>query len=133
MEHKDENYIDTIGSKKLKWIGVDLDGTLAEFIWPDPGIGPIKLGAKEAMQKLIDNGFKVIVYTARPWSHYEAIEKWCIDNGLVVRRILCGKPLFRWMIDDKNCEFKGDWAQTINNILADDKKLYKVQDIPEKV
>lgn len=131
MEHKNSNYLDDIKSDKLKWIGVDLDGTLAEFIWPDRGIGPIKPGAKEAMERLVDNGFKVVIYTARQWSHYEAIEKWCKDNELPVRKILCGKPLFRWVIDDKNCEFKGDWAETINKILIDDEKLYKVQNLSD--
>ena len=128
MENKtyDSNhYLDNISNERLKWIGIDLDGTLAEFIWPDRGIGPIKPGAKEAVDKLIDAGYKIVIFTARQWSFYESIEKWCHDNGLRVKGIICGKPLFRWFIDDRNFGFKNDWFQTVNELLEYDKD-YKI-------
>lgn len=117
MDHDNNRYLDDITTDKLKWVGVDLDGTLSEFIWPDRGIGKIKPGAKECLDKLVERGYKIIVYTARQWSHYESIEKWCLDNGLTVRRILCGKPLFRHIIDDVNIEFDGDWTKITERVL----------------
>lgn len=103
-------------SKELKWIGVDLDGTLSTYIWPEPGIGAPLPGAVEAMKEIVKNGYKIVIYTARPWGHYESIEKWCKDNGIEASRIVCGKLLLKYMIDDKNIEFKGDWDKVIKGM-----------------
>lgn len=107
---------DGIFSKYLKWIAVDLDGTLAESIWPAPGIGAPLPGAIESMKKIAASGDKVIIYTARPWSHYSMIEDWCKLHEIPVREIICGKPLFKWIIDDKNVEFNGDWKQVTDKL-----------------
>ena len=117
------NYTKEIESKDLKWIFIDLDGTLSESIWPEPGIGLIKHGAKNTLDKLTKLGYKIIVYTARPWSHYESIEKWCLDNKLIIRRIVCGKPLFRWVIDDRNIEFRNSWENIIDKIQEYEKNI----------
>lgn len=110
------NYLPYLPSKRLKWIGVDLDGTLAESIWPDDGIGPIIPGAKEAMDDLVKKGYKIFIYTARYWGEYEAIEQWCKDNGIQIKGIICGKPLFRWIIDDRNIEFANNWKEIANRL-----------------
>ena len=92
--------------KELKWIGCDFDDvvcTNSGF----PNYIPQKLipGAVEALQKLDRMGYKIVIYTARPWSDYENLERLCQENKIPVRRIICGKPLFKWIIDDKNIEF----------------------------
>lgn len=101
---------------KLKWYGVDLDNTLAEPIWPKPGIGKIKKGAKEAIAKIIKSGKKIVIHTARPWGDYENIERWCKDNKIPVKAIVCGKLLVEWYIDDRGVEFSGDWGKVINKV-----------------
>ena len=126
MEHQNNNYLDDISTERLKWIGVDLDGTLSEFCWPDRGIGKIIPGAKESVYKLIEMGYKIVIYTSRYWSYYEAVERWCIDNDIRAKKIICGKPLFRWVIDDKNIEFSGDWNKAISIIKPYEEELQKI-------
>lgn len=89
----------------LLWIGVDLDGTLAEPLWttenPTPAIGaPIKRNVvklKEAVRK----GYKPVIHTSRPWTDYEAIEAWLIANEIPFRGIVCGKLLAALYVDDR--------------------------------
>ena len=100
----------------LNWYGIDLDGTLAESIWPLEGIGKILPGAKEALDKIVKDGGKIAIYTSRPWGDHENIERWCKDNKLPVKIILCGKPLLKHYIDNMGVEFNGDWKEVIRKV-----------------
>jgi len=89
----------------LKWVGVDLDNTLASPIWtpdnPTSDIGdplPNNLGK---YRRLIASGKKGIIHTSRPWTDYEAIEYWLKFHDIPFREIQCGKPLFYAYIDDR--------------------------------
>ena len=103
---------------EIKWLGVDFDDTIAgnngfpNFIPKEP-----LPGAVEALNKLNDAGYKITIFTARPWVDYQNIEKYCEHYNIPVRRIICGKPLFKWMIDDKNIEFKNSWEDVLGKIL----------------
>lgn len=109
-------------SKKLTnndliWIGVDFDKTLADNSgYPDYKIKKPMPGAVEAMKKLNKLGWKIIINTARGYENYEMIESWCLKYKIPFRRIICGKPLVRWMIDDRNIEFNGDWDAVLDKI-----------------
>lgn len=103
-------------NEDLKWIGVDFDGTLAYSSYPDFEIQEPLPGAVEAMQTLHSEGWKIVIYTARPSVDYPKIEAWCRKHNIPIRDIHCGKPLFRYMIDDRNIEFDGDWAKTLSKI-----------------
>lgn len=97
-----------------KWIGVDFDGTLATNSgFPDYVPSVPLAGAVEAMTRIEQQGFKIIIFTARAWADYHNIEAWCKKYGIPVRRIICGKPLFLHMIDDRNIEFSGDWKSVL--------------------
>lgn len=115
-----EEYAKVLANNELRWIGVDFDNVMARSIWPKAGIGEIIPGTKEGLDKLVNEGYKIVIFTARPWSDYENLERWCKDNELPVRRILCGKPLVRWMIDDRNIEFNPtnntEWETVIDKI-----------------
>lgn len=100
-----EEYHSAIGSEEMMWEGFDFDNTICRSVWPKPGIGEIIPGAKEALDYLTSKGFKIIIYTARPWSDYVNIERWCQDHKLPIRRIVCGKLLVRHLTDDRNVEF----------------------------
>jgi hypothetical protein len=92
-------HIPTRTNSQLKWYGIDLDGTIAESIWPQEGIGdPINL---DKLQAVADAGFRPVIFTARPWSDYEAIEQWLQKYELPITKIICGKPLFHKFVDDK--------------------------------
>lgn len=104
-------------SEELKWVGIDLDKTLAHNSGlPDFVLGEPINGAKEALEKIIEMGFKPIIYTARPYSDYNIIENWLDINKIPFRRIICGKVLLRFMIDDKNIEFNGNWGEVLTKI-----------------
>ena len=100
----------------IYWIGVDWDNCLVDNTgFPD--FIPTKPlpGAIEAVKKLDKLGYKIIIYTARPWSDYQNIENYCLEYGIPARRIVCGKPLFKCIIDDKNVAFNGDWEKAFND------------------
>lgn len=89
----------------LNWVGVDLDGTIAEHIWtpedPTPRIGdPIWDNVKK-VQALAAKGFKIIIHTSRYWGDYELIEHWLRHYNIPFKEIQCGKPLYAAYIDDR--------------------------------
>lgn len=89
----------------LKWIGVDLDGTLALPVWtpenPTTGIGkPIEANIVKYLQ-VREQGFKTIIHTSRPWTDYEGIEYWLNYHDIPFDQIQCGKPLFALYVDDR--------------------------------
>lgn len=98
-------------------LGVDLDGTLAKTHYPDFTLDEPMPGALEAVEHLNKEGWKITIYTARPWSDYQKIEDWCTKYNIPVRRIICGKPLFKYVIDDRNIAFHGSWQDVLNTII----------------
>lgn len=113
-----EDYGKILANTDLKWIGIDFDNVMAYSIWPKAGIGDPLPGCKAGLDSLVERGFKIVIFTARPWSDYENVERWCKDNKMPVRRILCGKPLLRWMVDDRNIEFNPTNTEEWDNVLA---------------
>lgn len=86
----------------LKWLAVDLDGTLAEFVWPDPGVGAPIPSAVRKVKEAVAAGWKVVIHTSRPWDNYEMIEMWLNQNEIPFHSILCAKLLAAAYIDDRN-------------------------------
>ncbi|MGI0013636.1 MAG: hypothetical protein ACREBU_09375 [Nitrososphaera sp.] len=87
---------------------VDFDGVLAEDTWPSPRIGnPIPEGLEEVTD-FIEQGYAVIVYTARPESHKMRIWGWLSANGFrdLVYDVVCGKPQAILYLDDKAVKFE---------------------------
>lgn len=102
---------------KIKWIGIDLDKTLAHNTgFPDYELTEPLEGAREAVEEIVAMGYKPIIYTARPWADYAIIEYWLNKYSIPFRRIVCGKMLVKYMIDDVNIEFNGDWTQTLRKM-----------------
>ncbi|MCK5707345.1 MAG: hypothetical protein KAI43_06790 [Candidatus Aureabacteria bacterium] len=70
----------------MGWIGVDLDGTLAQY---DKWKGPNHIGKPipkmlKRVKEWIDKGQKVKIFTARAMDkeHIPPIKKWLEENGL---------------------------------------------------
>lgn len=89
----------------LLWIGVDLDGTLAEPVWtpenPTSEIGdPIQRNVNK-LYGVVNQGYKVVIHTSRPWTDYEAVEAWLEHWEIPYKHIHMGKPLYRLYIDDR--------------------------------
>jgi hypothetical protein len=89
----------------LKWLAIDLDGTLAEPLWtsdnPTNLIGdPIRINVIK-LREAVRAGYKVVVHTSRPWTDYASIEAWLTLYDIPFRDIQCGKILAELYIDDR--------------------------------
>ncbi len=104
----------------LKWVGVDLDGTLAIPVWtPDNPTseigGPIWVNIQK-VRDVVEAGFKVIIHTSRAWTDYEAIEAWLNFYQIPFKEIQCGKPLYAAYIDDRAINASdADWTPRNGN------------------
>jgi hypothetical protein len=99
---------------KLLWVGVDLDGTLAEPLWtpenPTSEIGDPIPESIEKVHELVRAGYKIIIHTSRPWTDYQIIEQWLTHYGIPYKEIQCGKPLYAAYIDDRAIHSEaGSW------------------------
>ena len=104
---------------KLTHIGVDWDQTIFETSgYPDYTPTEIILGAKEGLEKIVAMGYKVVVFTARPWADLYILKHLIKEHKLPVDQIICGKPLFLWMIDDKALTFTGSWEDTLTKLKS---------------
>lgn len=102
--------------EELLWVGMDLDGTLADTKPPHFELDKVVEGAREALERITAKGFKIVIYTARPWHDYNNVEDWLKENQIPFRRIICGKPLFKYMVDDRGINFNGNWDEVIGKI-----------------
>lgn len=96
------------GTPPLLVVAFDFDGTLAEGTWPSPTIGaPIAEGLN-LLRKYADDGYEVIIHTARPKAHEAMIWGWldALKLGTVVYDVICGKPRADIYIDDKAQRFE---------------------------
>ena len=107
---------------------VDLDGTLAEWAYPD--IGEPTAGAREAMEELHARGLQIGIWTARmDDSLYTAkelrvarhkVEMWLRDNNIPYDFIARGKRVAVAYIDDRSVPFYpgavDPWADAIADL-----------------
>lgn len=99
----------------LKWLAVDLDGTLAEGIWtpeePTSEIGDPIWANVQKIRDLAQAGWKIVIHTARPWHDYESIEAWANFHQVPWKSIVCGKLLAAAYIDDRAIDAADeDWT-----------------------
>jgi len=106
-----------INNNSLRWLGIDLDNTIAHTEPPHYELQDPMPGARDALNELTKRGWKIIIHTSRPWDQYETIESWLDDQGIPFRRIVCGKLLAKYFVDDRNLEFSGNWDEVIKKIL----------------
>lgn len=100
-------------------IGIDFDNTISNTSGHPHYIpGEPLEGVKEAMLHLKNLGYNLVIHTARPWGDKENIREYCNWWELPVDDIICGKPLFLCMIDDKAIGFRGDWKQSLDEALT---------------
>ena len=100
--------------KKLKWVAIDFDGVIANNSGHPNYVATTPIdGAKEALTELQRRGWKVVIYTARPYSDYENIERFLNDHEIPFKHIVCGKLLAERYYDDRNIGFKQTGWQTL--------------------
>lgn len=104
-------------------IAVDFDGTLftdehEPFEWAKIDGKPTK-SAKEALQKLSEH-FRIVIFSARARREEgkEAIEKRLKEEGMPFDEVTAVKPAASRYVDDWGVQFKGDWDETLKDIVS---------------
>jgi len=126
-------------------LAIDFDGTIAQQDgWEYPEMGPPFHGVAEAIQKLKDQGFKILIYTCRLNQHnenngtaeeeLERLTQYLDQVGVpfddfVVAEV--GKPFAEYYIDDKGIRFNGDWNETVK--FVESLQLHKTKEASERV
>lgn len=84
----------------------DFDGTLAEDTWPSPRLGdPIPEGV-DMLRHFVEQGYAIIIHTARPPSHVPEIREWLkMHNIYDVYDVIGGKPGASLYVDDRAVQF----------------------------
>ena len=86
-----------------KVVAFDFDGVLAANTWPSPKLGLPDYDALDAVCHYFSAGCEVVVFTARPESHFPRIWKWLEEQGLedVVYDVTGRKPQCCLYFDDR--------------------------------
>jgi hypothetical protein len=85
----------------LKWVSVDFDNTLCVSEPPTYSPGEPIVANIRQLEWIKRYGFKIVIYTARPWSEYETVESWLLFHGVPFDMIQCGKLLTVAHFDDR--------------------------------
>lgn len=115
-----------------KIICVDFDSTICASTYP--GLGPVKPGAKEAMKRLQDLGYHVVISSCRTCKHFP--ELYATGNGLMGVHAQVHKDMVAWLgenqipydevddgtkgkvcgllyVDDKGFRYEDNWADVV--------------------
>ncbi len=99
-------------------IAIDFDGTICkDKKFPD--IGEPEQGVKEALSKIKDLGYDILIYTCRSkdTEELEVVREWLDKYEIPYDSIFEGeKPFAKFYIDDRAIEFKGNWAEVLEEI-----------------
>jgi hypothetical protein len=98
-----------------KTICIDFDDTLFIGLWqpdnPTHEIGPPIWENINKAKKLVEDGWYIVILTARGWEDEAALAQACKDVGLDVLRVECGKPIAVGYIDDRAVhESEAEWG-----------------------
>ena len=88
---------------ELPVVAVDFDGVLVENTWPVYGIGRANNDALALLRHYHEEGCEVVIFTARPESHFGMIRGWLFNHGIghAVYDVTNIKPRASVYIDDR--------------------------------
>jgi len=98
-------------------IFIDIDGTICteESLFERPLAKPLP-GAVEAINRFMDAGHTVVLWTGRGWDQYRITKAWLDQHGFRYDQLLMGKPIANLIIDDRARQFVGwdkDYIATV--------------------
>lgn len=87
----------------LPVVAFDFDGVLARNLWPSPKIGEADANALAAIEDYYAAGCEVVIFTARPESHFPRIWAWLEDHGVawMIYDVTDHKPRASLYFDDR--------------------------------
>lgn len=103
-------------------IAIDFDGTIA-VDKPFPDVGEPMPGVKEALSKMKDLGYTILIYTCRSKTEegIELVREYLDKYEIPYDSIFEGeKPFARFYIDDRAIKFT-DWKDVLNQVEKSDK------------
>lgn len=94
----------------MKTAVVDMDGVICEErpTFERALAKPLD-GAKDGMRSLRDDGYWIIIHTARGWPELAQTMAWLRDHEIAYDQLIMGKPNADLVIDDRAVPFSG-WA-----------------------
>ena len=94
-------------SRTKRTIAIDFDGVLHEYRGYCGGLiaGPLP-GAKAAVERLVQHGHTVVVFSTRP---KVGIHAWLEQYGFPALRVTNVKEPFFVIVDDRALRFEGTW------------------------
>ncbi len=127
---------------KPRTIAVDLDGTILEYDgWKGHShFGKPLPGAKEALQKLKEQGFLIIIWTTR--NNKEEIARYLREQGIpfdYINENPFGPPdgsnkiYADYYVDDKAVEFRGDWQEVLRKVCGAKTDLNKLKEFVNNI
>ena len=105
----------------MKTICFDLDGVICTNTWGDYKNAKPIFPAINKVNSLYNNGFKIIIFTARYMGRnnedinkaniegYEFTKNQLTEWGLKFHKLLLGKPSYDLFVDDKSINFDDKW------------------------
>ena len=104
-------------------IAIDLDGTIcSEQKTFERSLAKPLPGVREGIEKLIESGHEIVIYTARTWSEFKMTKAWLDDNNIQFHGLQMGKPVFDLWIDDRAMQFDC-WKSIPHKVNAMSTKL----------
>lgn len=98
-------------------VAIEMDGVISTHIPNYMALSAVEEctlipGAKEAVDKIVALGHRILIYTCRDASLGPVTELWLQKNKITYNNILCNKPRYDLAIDNCVCKFT-DWASVL--------------------
>jgi hypothetical protein len=121
------SYPDPAATEDNNTVVFDFDDTLAEGVWPLPGVGPPIPEGLDMLRYYQDQGHRIMIHTARHWAGQHDIELFLLEQLGLERalqiQVICGKPLGALYIDDRGFRFEREEGVQAGQRVPDEPKL----------
>jgi hypothetical protein len=111
--------------KSPQTIALDFDGVLHAYRgWNGGKLNGAVEGALEAVEELIERGFRIVVHSARDAA---PIRRWLKEQGFPALEVTREKPPAMAYVDDLAVRFDGQWTGEMIDRIASNRPYWKHQ------